>query len=77
MIYLVEKYSELALVSELQKGQRILAFCDSDKTLKDIPLTQNQIIDTFNRLEGNKILFNETLLFLDDRVTTLYTEIKQ
>ena len=77
MIYLVEKYSELALVSELQKGQRILAFCDSDKPIKDILLTQNQIIDTFNRLEGNKILFNETLLFLDDRVTTLYTEIKQ
>lgn len=75
MIYLVEKYSQLALVSEIQKGQRLLAMCVSDQPV--LPnLNQTQIIDYFNRLEGNKILLTESLIFLEDRVSTLYNEIK-
>jgi len=44
--------------------------------LKELPKSQNQIIDTFNRMAGNKILLTESLIFLDDRVSTLYNEIK-
>ena len=76
MIYLVEKYGQLALVSEIQKGQRLLAMCVSPVEQIPTTLTQTQIIDYFNRLAGNKILFTESLLFLEDGVSTLYTEIE-
>ena len=76
MIYLVEKYGQLALESEIQKGQRLLAMCVNREQIQNIPTTQTQIIDYFNGLEGNKIIFTESLLFLEDKVSTLYNEIK-
>ena len=76
MIYLVEKYGQLALESEIQKGQRLLAMCVNREQIQNIPITQTQIIDYFNGLEGNKIIFTESLLFLEDKVSTLYNEIK-
>ena len=76
MIYLVEKYGQLALESEIQKGQRLLAMCVNSEQIQNIPITQTQIIDYFNGLEGNKIIFTESLLFLEDKVSTLYNEIK-
>lgn len=75
MIYLVEKYGQLALESEIQKGQRLLAMCNSSEPVPT-RLTQTQIIKQFNGLEGNKILFTESLIFLEDRVSTLYSEIE-
>lgn len=75
MIYLVEKYSQLALESEIQKGQRLLAMCVSNQPVPT-NLNQTQIIDYFNVLAGNKILLTESLIFLEDRVSTLYNEIK-
>lgn len=75
MIYLVEKYSQLALESEIQKGQRLLAMCINDQPVPT-NLNQTQIIDYFNGLEGNRILFTESLIFLEDKVSTLYNEIK-
>lgn len=75
MIYLVEKYGQLALESEIQKGQRLLAFCVNPEPVPT-NLTQTQIVEHFNRLAGNKILLTESLLFLEDRVSTLYTEIE-
>ena len=72
MIYLVEKYGQLALESEIQKGQRLLAMCVNSEQIQNIPITQTQIIDYFNGLEGNKIIFTESLLFLEDKVSTLY-----
>lgn len=74
MIYLVEKYSQVALVNEIQKGQRLLAMCVNNEPIPNL-LKQNQIIDYFNGLAGNKILFTESLLFLEDKITTLYNEI--
>lgn len=74
MIYLVEKYSQLALVNEIQKGQRLLAMCVNNEPIPNLQ-KQNQIIDYFNGLAGNKILFTESLLFLEDKITTLYNEI--
>lgn len=75
MIYLVEKYSQLALESEIQKGQRLPAMCINDQPVPT-NLNQTQIIDYFNGLEGNRILFTESLIFLEDKVSTLYNEIK-
>lgn len=74
MIYLVEKYSQLALVNEIQKGQRLLAMCVNNEPIPTLQ-KQNQIIDYFNGLAGNKILFTESLLFLEDKISTLYNEI--
>lgn len=74
MIYLVEKYSQLALVNEIQKGQRLLAMCVNNEPIPNLQ-KQNQIIDYFNGLAGNKILFTESLLFLEDKISTLYNEI--
>lgn len=74
MIYLVEKYSQLALVTEIQKGQRLLAMCVNNEPIPNLQ-KQNQIIDYFNGLVGNKILFTESLLFLEDKISTLYNEI--
>lgn len=74
MIYLVEKYSQLALVKQIQKGQRLLAMCVNNEPIPNLQ-KQNQIIDYFNGLAGNKILFTESLLFLEDKITTLYNEI--
>lgn len=74
MIYLVEKYSQVALVNEIQKGQRLLAMCVNNEPIPNLQ-KQNQIIDYFNGLAGNKILFTESLLFLEDKITTLYNEI--
>lgn len=74
MIYLVEKYSQLALVKEIQKGQRLLAMCVNNQPIPNLQ-KQNQIIDYFNGLAGNKILFTESLLFLEDKISTLYNEI--
>lgn len=74
MIYLVEKYSQLALVKEIQKGQRLLAMCVNNEPIPNLQ-KQNQIIDYFNGLAGNKILFTESLLFLEDKISTLYNEI--
>ena len=74
MIYLVEKYSQLALVNEIQKGQRLLAMCVNNEPIPNLQ-KQNQIIDYFNGLAGTKILFTESLLFLEDKISTLYNEI--
>lgn len=74
MIYLVEKYSQVALVNEIQKGQRLLAMCVNNEPIPNLQ-KQNQIIDYFNGLAGNKILFAESLLFLEDKISTLYNEI--
>ena len=74
MIYLVEKYSQVALVNEIQKGQRLLAMCVNNEPIP-ILQKQNQIIDYFNGLAGNKILLTESLLFLEDKISTLYNEI--
>lgn len=74
MIYLVEKYSQLALVNEIQKGQRLLAMCVNNEPIPNLQ-KQNQIIDYFDGLAGNKILFTESLLFLEDKISTLYNEI--
>lgn len=74
MIYLVEKYSQVALVNEIQKGQRLLAMCVNNEPIPNLQ-KQNQIIDYFNGLAGNKILFTESLLFLEDKISTLYNEI--
>lgn len=74
MIYLVEKYSQVALVTEIQKGQRLLAMCVNNEPIPNLQ-KQNQIIDYFNGLAGNKILFTESLLFLEDKISTLYNEI--
>lgn len=74
MIYLVEKYSQVALVKEIQKGQRLLAMCVNNEPIPNLQ-KQNQIIDYFNGLAGNKILFTESLLFLEDKISTLYNEI--
>lgn len=74
MIYLVEKYSQVALVNEIQKGQRLLAMCVNNEPIPNLQ-KQNQIIDYFNELAGNKILFTESLLFLEDKISTLYNEI--
>lgn len=74
MIYLVEKYSQVALVKEIQKGQRLLAMCVNNQPIPNLQ-KQNQIIDYFNGLAGNKILFTESLLFLEDKISTLYNEI--
>lgn len=74
MIYLVEKYSQLALVNEIQKGQRLLAMCVNNEPIPNLQ-KQNQIIDYFNGLAGNKILFTESLLFLEDKISILYNEI--
>lgn len=74
MIYLVEKYSQLALVNEIQKGQRLLAMCVNKEPIPNLQ-KQCEIIDYFNGLAGNKMLFTESLLFLEDKITTLYNEI--
>ncbi len=74
MIYLVEKYSQVALVKEIQKGQRLLAMCVNNQPIPNLQ-KQAQIIDYFNGLAGNKILFTESLLFLEDKISTLYNEI--
>lgn len=74
MIYLVEKYSQVALVNEIQKGQRLLAMCVNNEPIPNLQ-KQNQILDYFNGLAGNKILFTESLLFLEDKISTLYNEI--
>lgn len=74
MIYLVEKYSQLALVKEIQKGQRLLAMCVNNQPIPNLQ-KQKQIIDYFNGLAGNKMLFTESLLFLEDKISTLYNEI--
>lgn len=74
MIYLVEKYSQVALVNEIQKGQKLLAMCVNNEPIPNLQ-KQNQIIDYFNGLAGNKILFTESLLFLEDKISTLYNEI--
>ena len=74
MIYLVEKYSQLALVKEIQKGQRLLAMCVNNQPIPNLQ-KQKQIIDYFNGLAGNKMLFTESLLFLEDKISTLYIEI--
>lgn len=74
MIYLVEKYSQVALVNEIQKGQRLLAMCVNNEPIPNLQ-KQTQIIDYFNGLAGNKILFTESLLFLEDKISTLYNEI--
>ncbi len=74
MIYLVEKYNQVALVNEIQKGQRLLAMCVNNEPIPNLQ-KQNQIIDYFNGLAGNKILFTESLLFLEDKISTLYNEI--
>lgn len=74
MIYLVEKYSQVALVNEIQKGQRLLAMCVNNEPIPNLQ-KQNQIIDYFDGLAGNKILFTESLLFLEDKISTLYNEI--
>lgn len=51
MIYLVEKYSQVALVNEIQKGQRLLAMCVNNEPIPNLQ-KQNQIIDYFKFLSN-------------------------
>lgn len=74
--YMIELQDKIAIVKELPDNFRLLAMAVTNQPL-EIEFTTNhsQVIRLWNQLEGNKMILDDTLLFLEDGVSDLYDTI--
>ena len=76
MIYLIQLQDQIAIVQELTDNCRLLAMAVTNQPL-EVGFTTNhsQVIELWRQMEGNKMILNNTLLFLEDGVSDLYNTI--
>lgn len=74
--YMIELQDKIAIVKELPDNFRLLAMAITPQPL-EIGFTTNhsQVIELWNRIEGNKMILDNTLLFLENGVRDLYETI--
>lgn len=74
--YLIQLQDQIAIVKELPDNCRLLAMAVTNQPLEaGLTTNHSQVIELWKQVEGNKMILNNTLLFLEDGVSDLYDTI--
>lgn len=74
--YLIDNIYTVTITTNLtQDNFRLLGICTTQQPVQEISGNTGEILKKFNQIEGNKFIFDNFLLCLDDGVYQLMDEI--
>lgn len=74
--YLIDDIYTVTITTNLtQDNFRLLGICNTQQPVQEVSGTTGEILKKFNQIEGNKFIFDNFLLCLDDGVYQLMDEI--